>query len=488
MVYVLNKDGEPLMPTNRGGHIRHLLKSGLAKVTLNKPFTIQLLYACEDGKQPLTLGIDPGRTNIGISVVKDDGACVLAAQVTTRNKEIPKLMSARKAYRMAHRHFGRRTVRQRRAKATNTESALGVIERKLPGCEKPIKCIGIRNKEARFNHRARPEGWLTPTANQLLETHVNMVSKIQKILPITSVVLEINRFAFMAMDNPNVKRWEYQRGQLYGKGSIEDAVFAAQDGKCLLCGSSIEQYHHLVPRHEGGSNTLPNMVGLCNSCHAKVHTNTKAMAELKTIKAGISKKYGALSILNQIIPALASALGTMFPDSAYATDGQSTKMFRDAHSITKDHYLDAYCIACSVLPAVSVIDDAVMPFHVMQFRRHDRQACHQAMMNRKYYLNGKAVATNRHAAYEQKDSALDDYVAAGGNFSQLVVREHLPRYKNMERIIPGSIVNFDGKVAVFNSSSGTYRGKPRYYIPVGGDKVSCNKCKYVANNTGLVFA
>ncbi len=487
MVYVLNKDGEPLMPTNRGGHVRYLLKSGLAKVKLSKPFTIQLLYACEDGKQPLTLGIDPGRTNIGISVVKDDGTCVLAAQVTTRNKEIPKLMAARKAHRMAHRHFGRRTVRQRRAKAANTESALGVIERKLPDCEKPIKCIGIRNKEAKFNHRTRQEGWLTPTANQLLETHINVVRKIQKILPITSVVLEVNRFTFMAMDNPRIKRWEYQRGRLYGKGSIEDAVFAAQDGKCLLCGGRIEQYHHLVPRHEGGSNTLPNMVGLCDSCHARVHTDAKAMAELKTIKAGINKKYGALSVLNQIIPALANALGAMLPDGAYATDGQSTKMFRDAHGIAKDHYLDAYCIACSVLSAVSVIDDAAAPFQVMQFRRHDRQACHQAMMNRKYYLDGKVVATNRHAAYEQKDPSLADYVAAGGNISKLVVRQHLPHYKNQSRIMPGSIVNFDGKVDTFNSSSGTYCGKPCYYIPVRRSKVRCSKCKFVANNAGLVF-
>ena len=476
------------MPSIRYRHIKNLIKSGKAKKVSSKPFTIQLLYESEDGKQQLTLGIDPGRTNIGISVVKDDGTCVLAAQVTTRNKEIPKLMSARKAYRAAHRHFGRRTVRQRRAKAAHTEMSIGILERKLPGCEKPIKCIGIRNKEARFNHRARPEGWLTPTANQLLETHINMVRKIQKILPITSVVLEANRFAFMAMDDANVKRWEYQRGQLYGKGSIEDAVFAAQDGKCLLCGSGIEEYHHLVPRHEGGSNTLPNMVGLCNSCHVRVHTDAQAKKQLTTLKTGINKKYGALSVLNQIIPTLATALGTMFPDGAYATDGQSTKMFRDAHSIAKDHYLDAYCIACSVLSTISVIDDVVTPFQVMQFRRHDRQACHQAMMNRKYYLDGKVVATNRHAAYEQKDPSLADYVAAGGDISKLVVRQHLPHCKNMGRIMPGSIVNFDGKVAVFSSSSGTYRGKPCYYIPVGGNKVSCNKCKFVANNTGLVFA
>ena len=30
-VYVLDKDGKPLMPTRRFGKVRHLLKEGLAK-------------------------------------------------------------------------------------------------------------------------------------------------------------------------------------------------------------------------------------------------------------------------------------------------------------------------------------------------------------------------------------------------------------------------------------------------------------------------
>lgn len=44
MVYVLSKDGQPLMPTNRHGKVRHLLKDGKAKVFKRCPFTIQLLY------------------------------------------------------------------------------------------------------------------------------------------------------------------------------------------------------------------------------------------------------------------------------------------------------------------------------------------------------------------------------------------------------------------------------------------------------------
>lgn len=95
-VYVLNKDGKPLMPTTRGGHVRHLLKEQKARVVRTKPFTIQLLYETDDVVQPLYLGIDPGRTNIGVAVVKTDGTAVFTAHLETRNKEIPKLMQGRK--------------------------------------------------------------------------------------------------------------------------------------------------------------------------------------------------------------------------------------------------------------------------------------------------------------------------------------------------------------------------------------------------------
>lgn len=95
-IYVLNKDGKPLMPTTRGGHVRHLLKEQKARVVRAKPFTIQLLYETNDVVQPLYLGIDPGRTNIGVAVVKANGTAVFTAHLETRNKEVPKLMQDRK--------------------------------------------------------------------------------------------------------------------------------------------------------------------------------------------------------------------------------------------------------------------------------------------------------------------------------------------------------------------------------------------------------
>ena len=202
IVYVLSNDGEPLDPTTRCGHVRWLLKQKKARVVATKPFTIKLEYDVPhpDQTQKYVLGIDPGRTNIGVTVVRENGESVLNVEVQTRNKEVPKLMAARAASRRAHRKNGRRDVRRRRAKAAKTTKAK-TFDRRLPGCEKPITCHDIKNKKARFNNRKRPKGWLTPTARQLLLTHLNVVKRVKRFLPISKIVLEVNRFAFMKICN-----------------------------------------------------------------------------------------------------------------------------------------------------------------------------------------------------------------------------------------------------------------------------------------------
>lgn len=486
MFYILNKDGQPLMPSKRYRHIKNLIKSGLAKKVSSKPFTVQLLYDCPNGKQNLIFGIDPGRTNIGATVVRDTGEPVFSAQVTTRNKDIPKLMAERKVFRMAHRNLGRRKVRYRRAKAAGTLSPKGYFELLLPGYSKPITCKGIKNKEARFNNRKVPKGWLTPTANHLLLTHINMIKKFQKFLPITDVVLEVNKFSFMVMDNPNIKKWEYSKGALCGKGSVKDAVFEAQNGNCLFCDNPIVHYHHVVPKHKGGSETLTNRVGLCEMHHHLVHTDEKWTNKLSKIKQGLNKKYGALSVLNQIIPRLTQEVSNMFPEHTFVTDGYSTKVFREDNGIPKDHYFDAYCIACSILNN-SVIKLPENPFQIRQFRRHDRGACHQAMLNRNYYLDNKLVATNRHKATEQKTDSLEEYINNGGNIANLIVKEHNPVYKRMDRWMPGSIVNFDGVIDVLQRSDGLHNGAVDYYISANKVKSRNKKSNILAGNSGLVF-
>ena len=50
---------------------RLLLKSGEAKVIKRTPFTIQLLHASGETKQPITLGIDSGYVHVGLSAITE---------------------------------------------------------------------------------------------------------------------------------------------------------------------------------------------------------------------------------------------------------------------------------------------------------------------------------------------------------------------------------------------------------------------------------
>ena len=85
MVYVLDKNGHPLMPTNRHGKVKHLLKDGKAKVVKRCPFTIKLTYETTNYVQDLTLGVDTGSGTIGTAVSKDNGDIVYMSEVIVRN-------------------------------------------------------------------------------------------------------------------------------------------------------------------------------------------------------------------------------------------------------------------------------------------------------------------------------------------------------------------------------------------------------------------
>ena len=214
---------------------------------------------------------------------------------------------------------------------------------------------------------------------------------------------------------------------------------------------------------------------------------------MRSTKEGINKKYHALSVLNQIIPRLTEQLAVLFPQHTFATTGKDTAAFRTNNSIPKEHYLDAYCIACSILKDVSKAKKPVeQPYLMTQFRRHDRQACHKANITRKYYdTDGKLVASNRHKAMEQKDDSLEEYRAAHGEdaVSQLTVKPHLPAYKEVNRIMPGSLlVGNKGNTFTLLRSDGKHNGIADYFVDTQDKKHLAKKCILLQKNQGIVFA
>lgn len=501
-IYVLGIDGKPQMPTTRRRHVQKLLNTGKARIAEHVPFTIQLLYENKPVLQPILLAEDPGRTNIGIAALSETGDLLLSAVAETRNKEIVKLMDKRRQCRRASRN-GERKARQRLARRFHTVLKGGSLKRKLPmyADEKFIICKVIRNTQARFHNRKRPKGWLTPSARHLVETHVQLIHKIQKYLPVTDVALEVNRFSFMLLEDPSVSGTDFQNGPLKDYANLQEAVTQLQDGKCLLCGGKIEHYHHIVPRSLNGSNTIDNIAGLCTACHEKVHKDKKYESSLRNKKEGLDKRYGALSVLNQAIPFICGRLEKEFgPDHVHCCTGRDTASIRHTYGFhkTKDnqmHETDAWCIGIQVLGLRNVrISDFTSVHTIRQFRKQDRSLI-KAQTERTYYLDGKAVAKNRRKRMDQKTDSLNEWyekqVKSYGESqakqmkSRLTVAKSHRRYNDPHRLMPGTVFYYKGTRHVLNGSL----TNGNYFRAVGDQKTNypARNCVVRRHNEGLVF-
>ena len=493
VAYVLSKDGRPLMPMYSHGRVRRLRKEGKAVVKSRVPYVIQLTYDLPDETtQPIIVGIDPGRTNIGVCAVNEKGEPLYTATIETRNKEIPDLMSARAANRRASRS-GERKRRQRRAISKHTcFPCAETKERILPQCEEPVTVHYINNTEAKFCNRKRPKGWLTPTANQLLQTHKSVIELVKKILPVTTVVLEINKFDFVKMENLGVKNWEYQKGKLWGFDSVEAAIAERQGCHCIFCKKKIEHYHHVEPKHLGGSESVDNRAGLCEKHHAWVHTDAKWEEKLKAKQQGMLKKYHALSVINQIMPYLIGSLANTEKDFCVTT-GYDTHVLRKAFDLPKLHYADAWCIAVSATDCFE--EPKFRPYKIKQFRRQNRAIINN-QRERTYKLYGVVVAKNRKKRFEQKSDSLYEWyqkqiIKLGDKKARLLldkldVAKSTRYYNTSNRVMPGTAFLYKGKRHVVSGQL----TNGQYYRAVGDESkmnYPARDCKIISANTGLVY-
>ena len=310
MVYVLNINGQPLMPTNRHGKVKCLLKQGKAKVIRRCPFTIKLLYQSTAYTQNLTLGVDTGSGIIGTAVSKDNGNIVYMSETIVRN-DITDKMTQRAKYRRNRRN---RKTRYRKTRWLNRKNSI---------------------KTDRFS----------PTMQSKLHSHVKEIEYIKSILPVTTMVLETGQFDTHLMKNPslanpNVKHWGYQKGANYGFENTKAMVLNRDNYTCQCCKGKHKdsklEVHHIVFRSQGGSDEESNLITLCHTCNKDLHSG-KINPKLK------GKVKGTLKYATQM-NSIRKQLFRVYPD-AIETFGYVTKANRLALGIDKKHYYDACTIA-----------------------------------------------------------------------------------------------------------------------------------------------
>ena len=304
MVYVQDIDGKPMMPTTRHGKVRRLLKANKATVVNLCPFTIQLTYKSTDHKQPVTLGIDAGAKHIGFSATTEKEE--LFACETILRTDIVDLLSTRSQ--------NRRTRRSR-----------------------------LRYRKPKFNNRvfSKKKGWVSPSVKQRIDSHLNEVNEIHKILPITKIVIEAAQFDTHKMKNPNISGIDYQNGEQLGFWNVREYVLFRDGHKCSYCkGKSkdlILNIHHIESRKTGGDSPS-NLITLCETCHKEYH---KGNIDLK-VRRG--KSLCGAAIMGIMKWRLYDELKSRYSNVSM-TFGYITKYNRIKYGIEKTHTSDAFVIS-----------------------------------------------------------------------------------------------------------------------------------------------
>lgn len=439
-VFVVDRKGNPLMPTERFGHVRKLLKAGKAVPISNNPFTIRLKYKVPGFTQPVHEGIDTGRENIGDAVSLEDGTNVFLAVVRTNNKSIKKNMEDRAGFRRGRRRHDRQG-KQRKAMHDGTQIQNGDDDtvqtthacksRKVsyPGAENPVTHKVIQGKEGKFSNRKRRDGWITPSARQVVQIALQEIRQTAKILPVSHICLERVSFDFQKLENESIKAWEYGKGPLYGYRSYKDYIDEEQHGVCLLCGKKhIEHYHHINPRKNGTYDHVSNIAGLCRDCHVGpegVHNCQEAADKLEELKSAAKQKY-QVGLLNSVIPVLIEEVSAYCKEHNIQftiTDGKTTADTRRRYDLKKDHSIDAYAIS---LAGRAVDKGQVKPADVICIKRRFKKKSKNIIAARGmrcYYLDGRIVAYNRHKATDQKEDSLEEFMVA-------YAQEHTPKECN----------------------------------------------------------
>lgn len=267
-VYVLNKNGKPLMPC-KPAKAAKLLKAGKAKVRRRTLFTIQLLWNCEDNVQEVIAGMDTGSKKIGCAA-SGNGKVLYQSEIEMR-QDVSKKMQQRKMYR-----------RNRRSRKT-------------------------RYRKCRFINRSsmRTSGRLAPSIRSKIDSHLREKLFVESILPISKWKVETTNFDIHKITNPEVSSTDYQEGSQKGFYNVKAYILHRDNYKCQskqkVQHDKKLHVHHVIHRINGGTNYPENLIVLCKQCHEDLHkgkfeikekkNKTKHATEVNIVKSQLKKRW-----------------------------------------------------------------------------------------------------------------------------------------------------------------------------------------------------
>ena len=314
-VFVLDANGKQLAPTKEV-KAWYLIRKKRATLVSKYPMVIQLNKKIPDDqicKDEIRCGIDDGGLHVGIALVQKcqtKNKVLFKGTIEQRN-DVKHLIDVRRGYRRYHRYHK-------------------------------------RYRQKRFDNRSssKRKGRIAPSVLQKRQATIRVVNQLNKWINITNYWLEDVCIDIRALtDGYKPYKWQYQQSNKLDE-NIRKAVILRDGCKCKDCGKSNcrLEVHHIKPRRLSGSNTLSNLITLCEGCHQKTEGHEELFMDkyFSLLDSSDDKQlYYAQHVMigKQWLREQLSNLGIL-----YLTTGGDTSNKRIDWNIQKSHSNDAICI------------------------------------------------------------------------------------------------------------------------------------------------
>ena len=314
-VFVLDANGKQLAPTKEQ-KAWFLIRKKRATLVSKYPMVIQLNKEIPNNeicKDEIRFGIDDGGLHVGIAIVQKcqtKNKVLFKGTIEQRN-DVKHLMEIRRGYRCYHRYHK-------------------------------------RYRQARFNNRSssKIKGRIAPSILQKRQATLRVINQLNKWINITDYWLEDVSIDIRALtDGYKSYGWQYQKSNRLDE-NIRKAVILRDGCKCMECGKSNckLEVHHIKPRRLNGSNTLSNLITLCETCHQKTEGKEEQYMEhyFDILKSSDNKNldYASHVMIGKTwLREHLSMIGLL-----YLTSGGDTANKRIDWNIAKSHSNDAICI------------------------------------------------------------------------------------------------------------------------------------------------
>ena len=199
----------------------------------------------------------------------------------------------------------------------------------------------LRHRKPRFDNRKREKGWLAPSIQHKLDTHILVIEMLKSVLPISQMSIEVADFDIQKIKNPSIEGKKYQQGEQHGFSHLRQYILHRDKHQCQnpncqnKAKQPILQIHHLGYWKEDRSDRPGNLITLCSKCH--VGKNHKKKGFLFGWQPKI-KSFRPETFMSTVKWRLVA-----FADEV--TFGCITKVKRSEYKLEKSHHNDAFVIA-----------------------------------------------------------------------------------------------------------------------------------------------